>query len=119
MSIDALKEFTKAVVTNETYQEKAKKIGLNDIDGLVKFGKELGYEFSLEDLQAYANETGSQKDELSEEDLELVAGGVATTTALAVVTGFAAVVSAVGAIGSLAVATGALAVQVGNAVKGW
>jgi len=94
MSIEALKEFTKTVVENEVHQEKAKKIGLNDIDGLIGFGKELGYEFSLEDLQALANETGSQSEELSEEDLEQVAGGAATTT-LAAVAAFAGVASAV------------------------
>ena len=57
-----------------------KEIGLDNVDGWITYSKnELGLEFSKEDMQALAEEVGPM-DELSEEQLEQVAGGVVTST---------------------------------------
>ena len=49
------------------------------------YAKELGLVFNQEDLEALAREAGiGQSDELSEEDLERVASGFLTVTALTI-----------------------------------
>jgi predicted ribosomally synthesized peptide with nif11-like leader len=54
-------------------QEEAKGLG-TDPKALVEWANGKGYEFSLDELNAYAE---AQLAELSEEELEQVAGGVA------------------------------------------
>ena len=83
MSVDALKEFSKKCVTDETLKKRVKEIGLKDLDGLVAYGKEQGYEFSKEDFGTMAKEAEGNK-ELSDADLEKVAGGIVSATAMGV-----------------------------------
>ncbi len=81
---------------NEEVRERAKEIGIVDIDAIIAFGKELGLDFNLDDMVALAEETGFKKDELSEEQQAMLAGGVVTTTLL----GAAAVGAVVAFIGA-------------------
>jgi predicted ribosomally synthesized peptide with nif11-like leader len=99
MSVENLKKYGQMCVTNEEVRKKAKKIGVQDIDGQVAYAKTLGLEFSKEDFTALSKEVGlDKKDELSEEDLKKVAGGLVTTTAaVGVLVGFLAVGGAAGA----------------------
>ncbi len=81
-------------------RRRAKEIGIANLDDQIAYAKELGLEFNKDDLQALADEAGITKGELSEEQLEQIAGGCVTLTC-------AAVVSAVGVVAGVGV--GALA----------
>ena len=85
MSVENFKKFGQMCADNIEVRNKAKEIGEYNVEGLVAYSKELGLEFSVEDMQAVVDEAGITQDELSEEQLEQIAGGVATTTAGAVV----------------------------------
>ncbi len=87
MSVQDLKKFGQLCVENETVRARAKAIGLNDMPGQIAYAKELGFDFSLADLQTLAKTAVTSKNELSEADLEQVAGGVVTTTVAGVVAG--------------------------------
>jgi predicted ribosomally synthesized peptide with nif11-like leader len=85
MSVENLKKFGKLCAEDEKVREKAKEIGIKDLDGQIAHAKSLGLEISKEDFEALAKETGLDgKKELSEEDLKKVAGGIFTTTAVAI-----------------------------------
>jgi predicted ribosomally synthesized peptide with nif11-like leader len=101
MSIKHLKEYGKMIAENEEIKDRAKEIGF-DVEGQIAYGKELGFDFSMEDMQALAEEAGVSEDELSEEQLEQIAGGIATTTiaAGAVLAGLALLVIGGGAVAS-------------------
>jgi predicted ribosomally synthesized peptide with nif11-like leader len=76
MSVENLKQYGKLCAENEEARQKAKEIGLQDLDGQIAHGKSLGLEFSKEDFETVAKEaTLDEKNELSEEDLKKVAGG--------------------------------------------
>jgi predicted ribosomally synthesized peptide with nif11-like leader len=90
MSVENLKKYGELCEKNMEVREKAKEIGIKDLDGQIAHGKSLGLEFSKEDFEALAKEAGLDgKNELSEEDLKKVAGGVGTTTMIAVGLGMA------------------------------
>jgi len=105
MSVEDLKKFGQLCEKDESVRARAKKIGINDPDGLMEYAaKELDLEFTLDDMMELARAAGVSKDELSEEDLEKIAGGVATATAVAVSLGIGiAMVAALGAVGATAV----------------
>ena len=72
MSVENLKKYAKLCAEDEKARNKAKEIGLQDLEGHIAYGKSLGLEFSKEDFEALVKEAGV----MSEEDLEKVAGGV-------------------------------------------
>jgi predicted ribosomally synthesized peptide with nif11-like leader len=91
MSVENLKKYGKLCADDEKVRAKAKEIGLQDLDGQITYGKTLGLEFSKEDFADLAKEAGvEKKDELSEEDLKKVAGGIFTVTGAAVAVSLAA-----------------------------
>lgn len=99
MSIEDLKKYGQMCAEKEEIRNRAKEIGIENIAGQMAYAKELGLVFNQEDMEALAKEAGvGQSDELSEEDLEKVAGGIVSTTAVmvscAVVAAAAGVVSA-------------------------
>ena len=67
MSEDQLKSFLEAIKADSTLQERLKAV--KDAESIVSFAKEAGYAISMEDLNLRSGE-------LSEEELELVCGGV-------------------------------------------
>jgi predicted ribosomally synthesized peptide with nif11-like leader len=81
MSIEDLKKYGQMCSENEEIRNRAKEIGIENIAGQMAYAKELGLVFNLEDMEALVKEVGvGQSDELSEEDLEKVAGGFAAAT---------------------------------------
>lgn len=50
MSIEELNKFLQMVTTNEEAANKMKEIG-EDVDALIAYGKELGYEFDRQDIK--------------------------------------------------------------------
>jgi predicted ribosomally synthesized peptide with nif11-like leader len=81
MNVENLKKYGKLCAENEEVRKKAKEIGIGDLDGQIAYAKTLGLEFSKEDFAALAKEAGlEKKDELNEEDLKKVAGGLISFT---------------------------------------
>ena len=93
MSIEALKDYSKRVMEDPEVKVEAKKLGLGDLAGQIDYAKGLGYSFSMEDIQELAKEVAPAEGELSEEDLESVAGGFITVSAAAAVVGAGAAVA--------------------------
>ncbi|HHU76887.1 MAG TPA: Nif11-like leader peptide family natural product precursor, partial [Firmicutes bacterium] len=50
MSIEELNKFLEMVTTNEEAAKRMKEIG-EDVDALIAYGKELGYEFDRQDIK--------------------------------------------------------------------
>jgi predicted ribosomally synthesized peptide with nif11-like leader len=83
MSVENLKKYGQLCAEDKKIRAKAKEIGIQDIDGQIAYGKSLGLEFSKEDFEALAKEAEiNGKEELSEKELQKVAGGIVTTTAI-------------------------------------
>ena len=113
MSVEDFKKFGQMCAEDEAIREKVKEIGLDNIEGWITYSKdELGLEFDKDDIQALAEET-PPVDELSEDQLEQVAGGFVSSTAAAVVGAVAGVVGA--AAGGAAAATAVT----DNVRRGW
>jgi predicted ribosomally synthesized peptide with nif11-like leader len=113
MSVENFKKFGQLCAEDEQVRERVKEIGIENIEGWMEYSKnELGLEFDQEDMQTLAAEMGSV-DELSEDQLEQVAGGVVSSTAAAVVGAVAGGVAA--AAGGAAAATAVT----DNVRRGW
>ena len=107
MSQEAVKEFLKKVGEDEELTEKVKEAG-TDVNELIRLGKECGCEFTPEDMKLAHEEHTKRGEELSDEDLEKVAGGFVTSVAAAVAAGAASAAAAlVGAGAAVATAAGA------------
>ncbi len=65
-----INRFNEALVTNPEMMEQVKSFG-SSVEKIVAYANEKGYIFTIEELKAAANE----EIELSEDDLESVAGG--------------------------------------------
>jgi len=78
MSEEQLKAFLEAVKADAGLQEKLKAAG--DADAVVEIAKEAGFVISAEELQ-WAQAVISEVSEVSEEELEGVAGGSAVGAA--------------------------------------
>jgi len=65
-----IERFAKTVATDPAFRDKVKAIG-TDTDALVGFANKAGYKFSNKDVAAL-----TRTDELSDTDLEKVAGGM-------------------------------------------
>ncbi len=115
MSIEDAKEFGKKIAEDETVRNRAKEIGFN-IEDIIAYAKELGLDFNEEDLKALAEEAGFKEDELTEEQLEKIAGGIATVT-VAGLAGTAAICGAVIGGGGVA-ALGGVSALGGSVVGG-
>jgi predicted ribosomally synthesized peptide with nif11-like leader len=113
MSVEDFKKFGQMIAENPEVRAKAKEIGIDNVDGQIQYAKTLGLEFSKQDLAGVVKESGVSSQELSDEQLETVAGGAISTTA-------AAVVGAVVGIVSTGVAVASIGAQVGTtASRDW
>ncbi len=95
MSVQDLKKYGKMAAEDPKVRAEAKKIGLMNVKGQSAYAKTLGLNFDEADMQALSRES-IPKGDLSEKDLQAVAGGIASATALAVA-GLAVGVVGVGA----------------------
>ena len=78
---------------------------MTNLDGQIVNAKSLGLDWTKEDFAGFTKEMQAEG-ELSEEDLENVAGGIVTSTAAAVVGAAAAVVGAATAVTTTTAAGG-------------
>ena len=97
MSLENLKEYALRCANEPELRETAKTIGMTDIDGQMRYAESLGLEWTMEDMAALRKEAiGDSEDgleDLSEEELEQIAGGVVSVSAVvagAVAAGLAA-----------------------------
>ncbi len=75
MSLAGLKEYGKRCIEEPDLRKKAKEIGLEDIAGQIANAKTLGLTFTEHDFMALTKGVGTTQ-ELTEEQLQAVAGGV-------------------------------------------
>ena len=104
MSVENMKEYAKRCSTEPELREKAAAIG-EDIQEHMRHAEDLGLPWTIGDMTAYRRELVDSDDEiadLSEDDLDQIAGGFVTATAVAVaavVVGVAAGVAVGAAVG--------------------
>ncbi len=101
MSVENLKEYARRCAAEPELRAKAKEIGMSDMDEHMRHAESLGLGWTLDDMVAFRKEMIDDQgdlEDLSEEDLEQVAGGVVTATAVAVA-GSVAVIGGVAAAG--------------------
>ena len=102
MSVENIHEYVRRCMNEPELHEAAKGIGLADIEGHMHHADSLGLGFSQDDLAAFrrdvlASDGEFGDDDLTVEELERVAGGIAATTVAVGVGVGAAVGGAVGA----------------------
>ncbi len=78
MSLDELKRFSKELKDDKNLQEAAKAAGTSAAD-VTKMANGKGYDFTEDELKQAADKS---KGELSEEDLDKVAGGAVVVEAV-------------------------------------
>ncbi len=78
MSQEELKRFSEDLKTNQELQDAAKAAGTS-AEAVTKMANDKGYDFTVEELTAAAEKS---KGELSEEQLDKVAGGAVVVEAI-------------------------------------
>jgi len=81
MSLEEVKRFAEAVKKDDALQKELKAKG-GDETAVADFAKSKGFDFSADELKGFAAE---KKGELSEEQLDKVAGGAAVHSYVVVV----------------------------------
>ncbi len=77
MSLSDLKAFGRRCGEDPALQKKAIDIGVSNLEGIIKLGRENGYNFSADDLTLLAKEVAQRnRDALDEKQLEAIAGGI-------------------------------------------
>ncbi len=107
MSVEDFKKYGQMIAQDEKVRARAKEIGVGNVDGQISYAKTLGLNWTQQDLAKAVKESGASSKELSEEQLEQVAGGAITSTAAAVVGAAAGLVAAGVGAASLSVQVGA------------
>lgn len=79
MSIDTVKLFNQRLITDEAVRTAFSQFELSDVDGVRAYAAQLGYFFSEQDLIDAATELGVLNDELTDEQIDAVAGGTLRT----------------------------------------
>ena len=75
MSMENLGKFLKRIQEDEAVAGKVRELGNTDLKGIAAYGQELGYSFTVEDLEEAKKNNLQAGNELSEEDLEKASGG--------------------------------------------
>ena len=108
MSVENLKEYARRCATEPELRAKAKAFGLTDMGEHIRQARSLDLDWTREDLVAFRKEVVDAEgdlEDLSEEELERVAGGAITTTAVMAVVAVAAAVGGAGAVASASAGT--------------
>ena len=117
MSVENLKEYARRCATEPELRARAKALGLEDAEGHMREAAALGLDWTMDDMVAFRKEVLDDENvasELSEEELERVAGGLVSATAALIAV--AAGVSAGVVVGGAAAGGTAAGVVAG---KGW
>ena len=117
MSRENLREYAVRCATEPELRAVARDLGTSNIEGHMQHAASLDLAWTMDDMVAFRKEMldpegGESPEELSEEEMEQIAGGAVTASVVAAV----AAVAAVGAAG--AAATGAAVGVVAGATAG-
>ena len=118
MSVENLKEYARRCASEPELAAEAKAIGLEDLEGQMRYAGSLGLEWTEDDLAAFRRDVVGAEGELEDigdEELSTVAGGIMTVTA-AIVAG--AVAGGVAA-GAVAATAGAVATTQATGSGSW
>ena len=124
MSVENLKEYARRCATEPELRDKARALGVTDMEQYILHAKSLGLEWTQGDMSAFRKEVidaAEDLEDLTEEELAEIAGGGATTTA-AVAVGLAVGLVAGAAVGGVvagAVAGAATGGATAAAGGGW
>jgi len=75
MSTEDIKAFNQRLLSDPHIRAVFDRFALSDVDGVLAYAAELGYVFTEQDLIWVATELGVLDDELTEDELDAVAGG--------------------------------------------
>lgn len=78
MSIENVQAFNQRLVDDEAVKERFAALAASDVDAVVSYAQELGYSFTKDELVEVATkalEEAKASNQLSEQELESVAGG--------------------------------------------
>lgn len=120
MSVSNLREYARRCATESEVREQARAFGLDNLQGHINLAKSMGLDWDTADMVAFQKEvTDAEGDlaDLSEEELQQVAGGVCTTTAIVV--GSVAAGAAAGAVAGGVVVGAAVGGFTAAAGGGW
>lgn len=112
MSVENLKEYARRCANDPELRAKANAFGLTNLHEHMREAEAMGLEWTLDDMRAFSREVADAQgdiQDLDEEDLEQISGGVVTATAA---------VAIVVVVGVGVVATGA-AVMATTGGKDW
>lgn len=88
MSVSNLREYARRCATESELRETARGFGLDNVGAHMDLAKSIDLEWSMQDMDAFRREMVDAEGELqnlTEEELQEVAGGVCTTTAIVAV----------------------------------
>ena len=113
MSLENLKEYVRQCASDPEMRQTAREIGVENIDEHMSISRNLGLEWDRGDLVALRTEMvgADELEDLDQEELEAIAGGICTITAVVVVGVVVGIVAGavVGAAAGAAVGGGASA----------
>ena len=111
MSVENLKEYALRCAREPDLRKAANEIGVENLDAHITLSKSLGLDWKREDMLAYTRDVVNSDDieleDLSEDELEMIAGGICTTTGVVV-----------GGVLAGALGAGVVAAGVGGAAAG-
>ena len=87
MSVSNLKEYARRCASESGLRERARAFGLDNVEAHISLAKSLDLDWSMDDMVAFRKEMVNAEgdlEDLSEEELQAVAGGAVTTTAVIV-----------------------------------
>ena len=87
MSVSNLKEYARRCATESELREKARAFGLFNMEEHISLAESLGLDWSMDDMAAFRKEVveaEGELEDLSEVELQEIAGGAVTTTAIVV-----------------------------------
>ena len=121
MSLENLKEYARRCASEPELRARAKEIGVTDAEEHMRHASSLGLDWTRADMIAFHKEVVDAEgdlEELSEEDLEQIAGGLATVTVI-VVGSAIAVGGAAAGVGALAAGTAIAGTAAASGSGGW
>ena len=100
--------FMNLAKTDEEMEKRLEELATGTPEELIAYGKEKGFVFDRQDMLAIGKDILEPEDELSDEELEMVSGGIVDLIALAVFVGIGLGVAVAGGVG-VAAGVGAVA----------
>ena len=88
MSVENLKEYARRCAAEPELRDTARTLGVGDVEGHMHHAEDLGLDWTRADLAAFRKEVIDAEgdlEDLGEEELEQIAGGAATLTAIVAV----------------------------------